>query len=328
MMKGMELDNELICSLIIEDLDQTITPANKELLDSWRNQTEANEKTFQEYVSVQVNLDKIGSKYPYDTQSSWESLDEKLDLSPVVIEPHKHMFRWYKIAAAILIVLSAGYFMANNNRYVEINTGKDTIKAFTLPDGTRVNMNSATTIRYDKNNFAKNRKLQLLKGEVFIHVIQHNASQFTVDMGKVDAKDIGTSFNVLRDKEKVSIIVEDGAVALRHITSNQEVLLKRGQLGLYDVKTGLLKSTGNSDINYKAWIDKKFVFNEVPLAAVAGQLQKVYQNAIVINGNELQYRKITASLHYQTLDSALAVISASLQCKVTKDKDTYVLSAR
>ncbi|WP_432712817.1 FecR family protein [Pedobacter sp.] len=321
MMKESELNDGLICSLIIESIDQTITPENKILLDSWRNADKANERVFQDYVNVQVNLDKINSKYRYDTQSSWESLDKKLHIR------QKTVFPWYKLAAAVLIILSVGYyFLDSNSKYVVINTKDNSLTALTLPDGTQVNMNKATTIRYNKKNFTTDRRLELLKGEVFIHVINHHAPQFVVDMGNVDAKDIGTSFNVLRNDKEVSIIVADGSVALRHLESKQQVLLKKGQVGLYSVHTEKLRSANNSNVNYKAWVDKKFIFNEVPFEEVAVQLEKVYQTTISINGNKLKNRKLTAKLHYQNIDSAMAVISASLQCKVTKDKDTYVLS--
>lgn len=322
-MKKLELNDELVCSLIIENLDKTITPENKVLLDEWRKEDEENEKVYRDYFNVQVNLDKINNRYRFDTQSSWESLDKKLEVK------HRNVFHWYKFAAAatILVVLSVGYyFIFNRNNYVVINTENNVKTGVTLPDGTLVNMNAATTIRYHKNNFTVDRKLELLKGEIFIHITKHGAPQFIVDMGKVDAKDIGTSFNVLRNDEKVEIIIADGSVALRHLNSNQQVLLKKGQLGFYNVKTEQLKSANNTNINYKAWIDKKFIFNEMPFEEVTGELEKVYQTTITINGDKLKHRKLTARLHYQSLDSAMAVISASMQCKVTKDKNTYVLS--
>ena len=322
-MKKIELNDELVFSLIIEDLDHTITPENKVLLDEWRKVNAENEKVYQDYLHVQVNLDKINDRCRIDTQSSWESLEKKLEVKP------RNVFHWYKLAAAatVLVILSVSlFFVFNRNSYIVIHTEDSVKTGITLPDGTLVNMNAATTIRYHKNNFTVDRKLELLKGEIFVHVTKHDAPQFIVDMGKVTAKDIGTSFNVFRNDDKVEVIIADGLVALRHLASKKEVLLKKGQLGFYNVKTEQLKAAHNTDINYKSWIDKKFIFNEVPFEEVTGQLEKAYHTTILINGEELKHRKLTARLHYQNIDSAMAVISASMQCKVTKDKDTYVLS--
>ncbi len=322
-MKKIELNDELVCSLIIENLDETITPENKALLDEWRKDKEEHEKLYQEYLNVQLNLNKINNKYRFDTQSSWESLDKKLKVKP------RNVFHWYKFAAAatVLVVLSLGlYFIVNRNNYVVISTESSGKTGITLPDGTLLNMNAGTTVRYHKDKFTADRKLELLKGEIFVHITKHGAPQFIVDMGEADARDIGTSFNVLRNDQKVEVIIADGLVALRHLASNKEVLLKEGQLGFYNVKTEELKAAHNTNKNYKAWIDKKFIFNEVPFEEVTAQLEKVYQTTITIDGDELKHRKLTAQLHYQSLDSAMAVISASMQCKVTKEKNTYVVS--
>ena len=115
-------------------------------------------------------------------------------------------------------------------------------------------------------------------------------------------------------------------MALGYSDKSEEVLLTAGKQGVYNINSKALTSARNPDVNYKAWMDKQFIFQEVPFEQVAGQLEKAYNMPLEIRGAELKRRKLTAKLHYQTLDSALAVISASLQCKVTKENNTYVLS--
>lgn len=39
-------------------------------------------------------------------------------------------------------------------------------------------------------------------------------------------------------------------------------------------------------------------------------------------------RKLTAHLHYQTPDSALKVITATLQCKMTREEGSYILTEK
>ncbi len=330
-MKESELNNEMIYSLIIDDLEDTITYENKLLLTRWRNEDEENERIFQEYLKVQISLDKINDRHQYAVESSWEALNEKLEMqsadNPVAVKTDNN-FYWYKIAAVVLMFLFVGLYFYNNSRYMVVNTENNPMTAITLPDGTEVSLKAATTIRYKKDGFIANRKLELLKGEVFIHVIKHYASQFVVEMGKVDAKDIGTSFNVARNTNHISIVVENGSVALRHVQSNKQVILKKGQMGLYDLKSEELKSINNNNLNYKAWVDKEFLFNEVPFKDVAVQLEDVYQRTITINGDALKNRKLTAKLHYHDLDSVMSVISASLQCNVTRVNGSYILSDR
>ncbi|WEK21559.1 MAG: FecR family protein [Candidatus Pedobacter colombiensis] len=328
-MKEFDTNEEIMYALIIDDLDATISADDKEILEHWRKASSANEKVYQEFLNVHVNMDKLFEKRGYDVQSSWEVLDKKISLSaeevPVVSMRSQKAKLWFSIAAAILVVLSVGYYFAFTNRYEVISTGSKGAYIF-LPDHTRVDLNSATSIRYNKHDFINDRKLELLKGEVFINVTNHKLPQFKVVLGDIEAVDIGTSFNIVKTSSAIHVIVESGKVALTQASLEKEVLLTPGKLGMYDVNTKVLAATDNLDPNYKAWINKEFVFNEVALAEVADQLSKVYKQPIVIDGNDLKNRKLTAKLHYQTLDSAIAVISASLQCKAIKSKDTYVIS--
>ncbi|RZK77739.1 MAG: FecR family protein, partial [Pedobacter sp.] len=285
--------SEEIYSHIIDDLEGTILSENKVILDKWRAENVTNEQIYQDFLSVQLNMDKLYSREGYDVQSSWESLDQKIK------QPAR--FLWYKIAAAVLLTISIGYYFILADKYIILTTEASTaVSKVVLPDGTIVNLNTGTTIKYSKNDFMVNRKLILLQGEVFVKVVNHEGRQFRVDLGEVQAADIGTSFNVSRNDQKISVIVEEGEVALGHADHSEQVLLTAGKLGIYDTDTKSLSSAGNPDINYKAWMDKHFIFQEVPFQQVAGQLEKVYKIPLEIRGAALKNRKLTARLHYQT----------------------------
>lgn len=329
MMKDFDAHEEFIHTLIIDDIDQTITSENKELLDQWRASNEANEKTYQEFVNIQLGIDQLSTRNGQDVELSWEVLDRKISSQTndlTLHKPNRKISLWYKVAAAVLVVISVGYYFMMQSRYIVVNTAKDaTITRLKLPDGTELNLNASTVVKYDKD-FINNRRLELLEGEVFIHVVKHDGPQFILGLGELEAQDIGTSFNVVRNSNKIAVVVEDGEVALKHTSLNMEVRLTKGKSGIYNMDTKKLSSADNTNQNYKSWVDKKFIFQDVLIGEAIQQLGQVYQTPIHISSESLKNRRLTARLHYQTLDSALNVISASLQCKVTREKDTYVLS--
>ncbi|MDR6785863.1 transmembrane sensor [Pedobacter africanus] len=329
-MKQFETNEELIYALIIDDLDGAITPSDKVFLDQWRSAAAENEKTYRDFLSVQLNMDKLYQRDRAGVEESWNALDKKI-VQRLQVQQFPQKGRgirfWLSAAAAVLVLLSLTYYFINDSRYVVVSTANHTaITRVVLPDGTEVNLNAGTTIKYLKHDFVKHRKLELKTGEVFIHVAPNNVSRFSVDLGDVTAEDIGTSFNVVKNDQKVSVIVEEGKVALKHLQLDRSVMLSAGKLGVYDIGTQALAVADNPNVNYKAWLDRKFVFKEISVAEAAEQLEKAYQVPVNVKDESLKSRKLTASLHYQTLDSALAVISASLQCKVTKEKNMYVLS--
>jgi len=323
-MEKFETNEEMIYSLIIDDLEQTISVTDQQVLNNWRGSDLANEKTYQDFAGVQRNIDKLYNRNGFDPQLSWESLDKKLAVQKT--GQVRSLKFWYKVAAAVILMLSIGYYFIPVNSYETINTTESVSTGqLVLPDGTELVLNTGTIVKYDKKNFNADRRLILEKGEIFVHVVKHDGNQFRIKADEVEIRDIGTSFTVSRNEQQASVVVEEGKVAMKHAAGDQ-VLLSQGMRGLFVKGTKQLSSKVNTDLNYKSWIDKKFIFREMPIKDVALQLQKVYKMPLDIRGEDLKMKKLTATLHYQTLDSVLAVISASLQCKVIKEQNTYVLS--
>jgi len=329
-MEEFETNEEFIYSLIIDELDELISPEKKHLLQNWRAMSPENEATYQDFVSIQQNIDLLYQKHAGSPQESWEVLDKKLEgaqAGRLIVRKNRNLGTWISIAASVMLILSIGYYFVNNARYTVVENGKDAVvKHIFLPDGTQLALNAGASIRYASGDFNTDRKLELLKGEVFVKVKHDRLYPFVVELGEVNARDIGTSFNIIKNKQDISITVEEGKVALEQPSTDESILLSMGITGHYSAATKKLISEQNQDINYKAWADKKFVFVETPLKEVTRQLSKVYHTPIAINGNELKKKKLTAHLYYQTPDSALNVIAATLQCRLTIAKGGYILS--
>lgn len=329
-MEEFETNEEYIYSLIIDELDEMISPEQKHLLNKWRAMSPANEATYQEFVSIQHNIDLLYQKETYSPDESWEVLNQKLEhdhSGRINVRRNRNLGTWLSIAASVLLLLSIGYYFVNNARYTVVTNDKDSMaKSLFLPDGTQLSLNAGASVRYISDDFNTNRKLQLLKGEVFVTVKHDSRYPFIVALGEVNARDIGTSFNIIKDQQNISLTVEEGMVALEEPNTSQSVMLSKGITGRYSSEKKKILAEQNQDVNYKAWADKKFVFSETPLQEVTRQLSKVYHTPITINGNDLKKKKLTAHLHYQTPDSALNVIAATLQCKLTTTKGGYMLS--
>ena len=318
--------------MIIDDLEETISAADKKTLEEWRSADQYNEKTYQDFLNVQMSIDKL-----YDSSgnadASWSMLEKKIEDQEQFTDPVARRFtlgRIIRIAAVFLIILSVGYFFLSQDKYAIVSVPQNAAVArIVLPDETIVDLNSGTKIKYDKKDFLNNKTVEVLEGEVFIQVVKHDGKQLKVIVGDVEAQDIGTSFNVSKsgDDDDVAIVVEEGAVAMKHINDENQLLISAGKVGSYDSKTRKMIVGDNTNHNYKAWLNKHFTFNAMPLAQVAVELEKVYQVPVVVKGKDLNERKFSLNkLHYQTIDSALSVISASLQFRVTKQQGTYVLS--
>ncbi|WP_256002099.1 FecR family protein [Pedobacter deserti] len=330
-MKNQEAEDELIYALIIEELEGDITPVNQKILVDWRGRDNRNEEIYQDLLFVQHNMERLYDRSRRDANISWVSLESKLEQTeePVVVQlpPARKRSAWYAVAASVLLIASLGFSLLQRSRIVDVNTeAYSEVSHLVLPDGTELSVNLETKIRYNKARFNEDRVVELLEGEVFVDVKKHNGPQLKIKMDRLEVEDIGTRFNIQKKGTMASVTVDEGVVVMQNRETGKRALLEAGKTGVYHFDTDQLNSGTNTNLNYKAWVDKRFVFIETPLQKVVEDIERVYRYKIEINGESLRLRKLTGKIHSETLDGVLNVISASLQCKVTKVQNTYVLS--
>jgi len=140
----------------------------------------------------------------------------------------------------------------------------------TLPDGTNVWLNAASSIRYPTAFLGSERKVKVT-GEVYFEVAKDKSKPFRVTAGDQDIEVLGTHFNVnaYADEGHTRTSLLEGAVSVN------KVLLKPGQAFTH----GKLGATNiEQDI---AWKNGVFNFNNQTLAQVMRQLSRWYDLEII-----------------------------------------------
>jgi ferric-dicitrate binding protein FerR (iron transport regulator) len=119
-----------------------------------------------------------------------------------------------KIAAILILLIGFGVVLytrfgaQNSSKQNFIVTVEATIgsKAVTtLPDGTKVWLNSGSKLEYNGNYNSKHREVKLV-GEAYFSVVTNASMPFVVKAGKLSIKALGTIFNVKAYPEEKSII--------------------------------------------------------------------------------------------------------------------------
>ncbi|GAA4292363.1 FecR family protein [Aestuariibaculum suncheonense] len=173
------------------------------------------------------------------------------------------------------------YKAANDNTlanigYNTLHVPHGGIYSVVLPDGTRVWVNSASSIKYPEAFVGETREVEL-NGEAYFHVVKSN-KKFIVKTKTLDVTVLGTSFNVSAydDDDFFATTLVEGKVQL---TSEHlgEVILAPNQQGYY--KKGLKDIQLNSKINvrnFTSWKDGKFYFEHEPLDNILRKLGRWY----------------------------------------------------
>lgn len=174
-----------------------------------------------------------------------------------------------------------------------------------LPDGTKVWLNAASSIRYPTSFNGPERKVEVT-GEVYFEVAQDADKPFKVNVDqKADVLVLGTSFNINAYENETSIntTLLKGAIKVAIsantdlITSgSREVLLKPGQqaqIGVYNKINQTIKV--RNELNLKqvmAWKNGVFEFESSSLSQIMKQLERWYDITVV-------YEKKTDDIEFE-----------------------------
>jgi transmembrane sensor len=156
-----------------------------------------------------------------------------------------------------------------------------------LSDGTEVNLNYGSRIKYPRTFIGGTREIKLT-GEGYFDVAHNPDKPFIVKTGKLKIKALGTEFNVQAYPEEpvISTTLINGKVALEeNSTENGSTLIGTilpGQHVEYHTGTGKINSAMGSVDKYIAWKNGKLIFDNTPISVVAKELSRKFNVDIIV----------------------------------------------
>ncbi len=151
-----------------------------------------------------------------------------------------------------------------------------------LPDGTRVWLNAASSLRYP-TSFTGNERKVYLEGEAYFEVAKNAAKPFHVEAKGVDVEVLGTHFNINAYNDEIysKTTLLEGSVKVKK--GNIQKLLVPGQQA---VSSGseLLKVIAVDPEEILAWKNGYFDFKQSNLPEIMRQLSRWYDVDIRYEG--------------------------------------------
>jgi transmembrane sensor len=240
-----------------------------------------------------------------------------------------------KYAAVIAIIVSVTAFFLYQNtsiksqspNYATQYSAPAKTKVVTLADGTRITLNSNSTLRYPETLDGLTREVYLT-GEAYFNVVHNARKPFVIHSGKLKTIVLGTSFIVsaYSQTQPMSVTVLTGKVSVKDEHTNALAVLTRGQWATAkpEGKTFVLGRLSNPE-DAIAWIDNKLIFEDMDLQDVALKLSNKYNVKIVINGNELAHEHITGIFQSQDLPKILTALTQLTHSKYTVQHNSYTI---
>ncbi|WEK33683.1 MAG: FecR domain-containing protein [Candidatus Pseudobacter hemicellulosilyticus] len=168
--------------------------------------------------------------------------------------------------------------------YNTMTTPKGRQFTLQLPDGTRVWLNAASSLRYPTSFTGSARNVEVT-GEAYFEVARNSKQPFTVRINqKAEVEVLGTSFNITAypDEPGIRTTLLEGAITVKEQKDSKAILLKPGQQAQL---TDRVRITGQADIEKTmAWKNGLFNFENMPLPEVMKQLERWYDIEVIYEG--------------------------------------------
>lgn len=252
--------------LIFRQLKHTLSTEEEKLLHEWYNESNANKKLYADYCVLFKSREIEAAKPFFEKRKehAWKHFMTHLQ--------KKQKKRWsivWKVgryAAMIAIVFSIGMWTAwtlNSKpeeqllQSIEVSLGSKS--RITLPDGSKVWLNSGSKLTYQDGFGRKNRTLSL-DGEGCFDVIKNKELPFEVHSGNVKIRVLGTKFNMKSYSEdentKVTLIEGSLNVSTDSGTNTGKTIIPNQQVVINKQSNKLIVKSVNA-FNYALWTETK-----------------------------------------------------------------------
>lgn len=191
-----------------------------------------------------------------------------------------------------------------------------------LSDGTKVYLNSGTTLKYPVKFIAgNNRQVYLLEGEAYFDVAKDAKHPFIVNSDNMNVRVLGTKFNMSSYPEDASIntVLVEGSVSVfekeKPYTNETSTKLEPGFKASWN-KVENKVAINKVDVSmYTGWVDGKLIFKNTQFKHIIKKLERHYNVTITSTNAKLNEEYFDATFDIETIEQVLNSFNKSFKIK-------------
>lgn len=299
------------------------------MVERWIASDDANKKYFEHFRIIWEESRRLAAKSTVDENAAWQRFQSRVNGQKPVEQKVVKMQsrRWLSIAALFVVIAGAALMIYLSQQEPAIqqlaiqttnNVAKDT-----LSDGSVITLNKQSSLLYPESFEKDSLRKVALKGEAFFAITPNKKQPFVIEVGDVQVRVVGTSFNIRSDSVATEVIVETGIVQV--ITKAQVVTLRPKEKVVVKREDQQMVKDEVQDKLYNYYQSKEFVCDNTPLWKLVDVINKAYEVNIVIENKSLRDLRLNTTFNNESLSQVLAVISETFSIKVIEEKDRIVL---
>ena len=311
--------------------DEISAEENRKLLE-WLNESHDNQQLFDSYKATWDEMDRVKDKSSREIDIEWNRLESALDFDASENQTKERVLfkSIYRYAASILMIAVAAFavYYYLDNQGTEQIISQSQIQEVELSEGSKITVNSNSTLTYPKE-FKSDKREVALVGEAFFEVAEDPKRPFIINTGDIQVEVLGTTFNVKAydNLGEVVVIVSSGKVAVYPKDNpNDRVVLVKGEKATFYKESIKIEKSLNENINFNAWKTKEIIFEDTPMPEVIRIINEIYKSNIKIVGDELNDCPVTTTFNNQSLESILNVLESTLDLTIEKKDEIIEIS--
>ena len=178
--------------------------------------------------------------------------------------------RFLPYAATILLCISISFSfylytqknLSASNEYI-VSAEKGQRASVTLPDGTKVWLNSHTELRYKSDYGVKERNV-FLNGEAYFEVSKDKEHRFVVNAGEMAVEALGTAFNVKAYNEDPDFVATlfEGSIKAGTGDDNNVILTPDQHVSLNRKSKSLTVGISENVLYARMWRNNELAFEK------------------------------------------------------------------
>lgn len=278
-------------------------------VESWINESASNMKIAEQVYYICFASDALNTKKSIDTGAAFRKVRHRIagrKLQMFIQKTQK--------AAAILLIPFIGlsvWLLLNMtkdlNSMVEIHSTAGMVSYVTLPDNSKVWLNSDSFLRYP-SRFGRERRVKLY-GEGYFEVSKDPRRKFIVEAKSSEIVVHGTEFNVESYNDGyIRTTLVSGIVDVNYDNElhHRKVLrLMPSQQAIYNTETGVMHLCENNVKCSTSWKNGEIVLDNTSLEDALRMIGNKYNVKFIIKNPDHKHYRFTGTFSNQSLDVIL-----------------------
>lgn len=297
---------------LFQYMGHELSAPKRDEVEAWINASEENRKVAEDYHELFLAVTSLRLIKRSAPRKALEKVDRQIRRNRV----GRTYSLFQRIAAVLLLPLLclSGYLLFRSGGqepvfYMETHMTPGMTGSTFLPDGTKVWLNSSSSLKYPSRFIGESREVTL-DGEAYFEVTGNAEKPFIVHSGNSSVKVLGTQFNIdaYSSSPFITTTLVEGAVEFRSPSVNgvlRTTRIKPDEQIYFDKKTMQTRVSQAYTAKDIAWKEGKIILKETSLSEILWILSKRFNVEFTVKNPAFYNYSFTGVFTNQQIERVL-----------------------